>query len=235
MRKRVKWHVVGCGARSRASVLAVSLWMALCLPCAAALAQNVNPGIAPPQSKPLGLSGAEWSVRWWRWALETPTDENPLFDMTGRNCAVGQTGHVWFLAGTLGPTEDPVHRSCAIPAGTTLFFPVANAFCVAEGDGSLEAQRECVAQSLSAVTSVQVQIDGVAVRSLASYRFQSPPFDLILPSDNIFGAPAGLYTPTAADGLYLTVRPLPPGEHTIHIRTEFGTDSIDVTYQLTMG
>ena len=234
MAKRVEWDVLGCGSGRRARVLVVILCVTPFVLCAAAVAQNFNPRIAPPQSKLLGLTGAEWSERWWKWALETPATESPLLDTTGSHCGVRQTGHVWFLAGTLGPAE-PLVRSCTIPEGTTLFFPVANAFCVAEGDGSLEAQRACVAQFLGDVTSMQVEIDGVAVESLESYRFQSSPFDLMLPSDNIFGAPAGLYTPTAADGVYLTVRPLPPGEHTIHIRTEFGAESIDVTYQLTVG
>ena len=211
-----------------AFVMCIGLWAP-----ATVLAQNVNPRVAPPASKLSGLTLGEWSAKWWRWALETPTSVNPLLDTTGANCAVGQTGRVWFLAGTLGPGE-PVVRTCTIPTGTSLFFPAANAFCVAEGDGSLEFQRACAAAFLAAVTSTGVEIDGVSVNALESYRAQSPGFDLILPSDNIFGAPAGLYTPTAADGFYLIVRPLPPGEHTIHIRVEFGADAIDVTYLLTV-
>ena len=40
--------------------------------------------------------------------------------------------------------------------------------------------------------------------------------------------------PAAGDGFYLSVRPLPPGEHTIHVRAVFGADAIDVTYLLTV-
>ena len=232
MREQKERQFMARRAESGVIVAAFVMCIGLCAP-ASVLAQNVNPGIAPPQSKLRGLTLGEWSARWWKWALETPTSLNPLIDTTGANCAVGQTGHVWFLAGTLD-TGDPVVRTCTIQTGTSLFFPAVNAFCVAEGDGSLEAQRACAAAFLAEVTSIEVEIDGVSVNALQSYRAQSPAFDLTLPSDNIFGAPAGLYAPTAADGFYLIVRPLPPGEHTIHIRAEFGADAIDVTYLLTV-
>lgn len=201
---------------------------------ATAVAQNRNPGVAPAGATLRGLTAGEWSAKWWRWALETPASVNPLLDTTGAHCDVGQTGRVWFLAGTLGP-GDPVVRTCAIPTGTALFFPAVNAFCVAEGDGSLEAQRACAAAFVAGATSTQVEIDGVPVESIASYRALSPAFDLILPDDNVFGAPAGLYTPTAADGFYLMLSPLSRGQHTIHIRAEFGADAVDVTYLLTVG
>ena len=61
---------------------------------------------------------------------------------------------------------------------------------------ALEAQRACAAAFLAAVTSTGVEIDGVSVNALQSYRAQSPGFDLILPSENIFGTPAGLYIST---------------------------------------
>ena len=195
------------------------------------LAQNLNPGIAPPGSKLQGLSAGDWSKKWWVWALETPAVDNPLLDTTGEKCAVGQSGRVWFLGGTLGPS-DPVVRTCDVPTGTSFFVPAVNAFCVAEGDGTLEAQRACAAAFLDKVTSVLVEIDGAPVEALESYRALSPSFDLMLPDGNVFGAPAGTYTPTAADGYYLFVRPLSAGQHTIHLRAEFGTDVIDVTYFL---
>ena len=101
-------------------VAAFVMCIGLCAP-ATVLAQNVNPRVAPPASKLSGLTPGEWSAKWWRWALETPTSVNPLLDTTGANCAVGQTGRVWFLAGTLGP-GDPVVRTCTIRTGTSLFF-----------------------------------------------------------------------------------------------------------------
>src|SRR5215203_3217355 len=102
-----------------------------------ASAQNANPGVLPPHAKPHGHSYGEWSAEWWQWALSLPVAVNPLTDDTGEDCAQGQDGKVWFLAGTFSPdaatTPDPVTRSCTLPAGTAIFFPIVNHFQADEG------------------------------------------------------------------------------------------------------
>jgi len=50
-------------------------------------------------------------------------DINPLLDQTGANAAIGQSGPVWFLAGTTGGTAE---RAITVPAGKSLFFPLVN-------------------------------------------------------------------------------------------------------------
>ena len=56
------------------------------------------------------------SAQWWQWVLSIPTPANPLTDVTGVNCMMGQRGDVWFLAGTFaGGTVSrrcSVHRVC---------------------------------------------------------------------------------------------------------------------------
>jgi hypothetical protein len=61
----------------------------------------------------------------------------------------------------------------------------------------------------------------------------SPTFSLTLPHDNIFGAPAGTYSPAAAGGIYLLLAPLSAGEHLIHFEgfLDDGT-TINVTYHI---
>jgi hypothetical protein len=216
----------------RSALLAATLAALVAQPAASGRA--VDPAIAPPQSKPYGLTYGEWSARWWKWALEVPAANSPLLDPTGINCAEGQTRMVWFLAGTLDP-GDPVVRTCTVPVGTSLFFPIGNGFCVAEGDGSFEFQQQCAAAFFESITSLEAEVDGDSIEDLSRYRAQSPAFDLVLPSGNVFNAPAGVYSPTAADGVYLMLRPLSKGEHTLHIRAEFGGNAIDVTYFLTVG
>src|SRR5215813_2675062 len=68
---------------------------------------------------------AELSAEWWQWALSIPTSVNPLTDTTGADCMVGQRGAAWFLAGVFF-TGGTVTRTCSIPQGTRLFFPVIN-------------------------------------------------------------------------------------------------------------
>lgn len=88
-----------------------------------------NPGVHPPCSVPYGLTYAEWSGNWWRWIWSVPAPVSPIADATGQYCAEGQSGPVWYLAGTFGGTAE---RSCTIPTGVSVLFPVFN---VAFGDG----------------------------------------------------------------------------------------------------
>ena len=64
------------------------------------------------------------SAQWWQWALSIPAAINPVSDTTGANCMVGQRGPVWFLAGSI--TGVPTVRTCTVPEGVPLFFPVIN-------------------------------------------------------------------------------------------------------------
>jgi hypothetical protein len=192
-----------------------------------------NP-VLPPSAHPHGQSYSAWAAEWWQWALEQPTATNPLVDPTGANCASGQQGRVWFLAGTIA--SGPVERSCTVPTGTTLVFPVVNAFtCVDPGapDPGVPALRSQLAHVRDA-TGLTATIDGAAVRNIAAYYEESDVFSLRLPADNILGAPAGLYTPCVDAGYYLAVRPLKPGEHTIHFSGSLGALAVDVTYHITV-
>ncbi|HEX2720937.1 MAG TPA: hypothetical protein VHM71_08290, partial [Candidatus Deferrimicrobium sp.] len=81
---------------------------------------------AAAEVQPIETSGAsygEWGARWWEWAFSIPFAQNPIFDTTGANCAQGQVGNAWFLAGTAG---GHANRVCTIPAGKSIFFPLFN-------------------------------------------------------------------------------------------------------------
>src|ERR1051325_2671947 len=79
--------------------------------------------VAQPESLPGGLSYQQWSARWWSWAYSIPLSMNPIFDTTGIDCALNQSGPVWFLAGTNGFSAT---RNCVVPAGKMIFFPIIN-------------------------------------------------------------------------------------------------------------
>ena len=199
---------------------------------------NSNPGVVPPNAVPHGLTYGEWSAQWWKWALEKSTADSPILDTTGENCNVGQSGSVWFLAGTFG-TSSPVTRSCTVAPGKTLFFPVADSFCAAEGD--FVEMRKCAQEFMDGATDLQAEIDGEPVQDLDSYRVLSPEFKLELPDDNIFGVPAGIYEPAASDGVFLMLAPLQAGfqrarnkSHTIRFHARFPDSEVDVTYYITV-
>lgn len=95
-------------ARSVVTMLAIGL--ALMVPGKTAFAQ--------------GESFRQLSAQWQQWALSIPTSINPQLDATGEHCMVGQSGSVWFLAGIFGGGS--ATRTCAVPAGKALYFPVLN-------------------------------------------------------------------------------------------------------------
>lgn len=110
------------------------------LPASGSFARQ--PHIAPIQSHPHGQTYSEWAVDWWQVAVETPASVNPVLDETGENCDQGNQGNVWFLFGTFG---GPVERTCQIPVGTALFFPLINRASLGEeGVDDLEEQRNNV-------------------------------------------------------------------------------------------
>ncbi len=211
-----------------------SLGLALLLPLSSAHAANTNPRILPPHTKPYGQSYGEWTAAWWQWALAAPAAVNPLTDDSGAHCAEGQDAKVWYLAGVAnGGTAT---RSCTVPTGTALFFPIVNTFLAGADEGTVEEMRARNAAFIDSIATMSVTIDGQPVENPVGYRAISPVFSLTLPAGNIFGAPEGIYEPAVSDGFWLLLAPLPPGEHVIHFSaaTSDGVFSLDVTYILTV-
>lgn len=198
------------------------------------LAATARPRVLPPRARPFGASYEQWAARWWQWALSIPVDQNPLLDPTGEDCAVGQSGRVWFLAGTFGGGS--ATRTCTVPAGKALFFPIVNAVFVATEPGETEEiAHEVLREHIDRVDvgTLAVELNGVPIPNLGSYRAHSPTFSVVFPEDNLFGAPAGFYPIAAADGYWIMLAPLPPGTHTLHFRGVLPNGTLlDVTYTL---
>jgi hypothetical protein len=208
-----------------------------------AIGRNVNPTVLPPGSMPYGRSYAEWGAEWWKWAISIPLPSNPMNDQTGANFTEGQSGQVWYLAGTFCPDLGACDlatatKTCAVPAGKALFFPVLNAECSTfEGNGTTEADlRACAQGAIDLAVGLQCEIDGVPVGNLGDYRATSGLFTWgPLPGDNIFGASAGITSPAVSDGYWIMLAPLPAGQHTIHFAGAFAEFfALDVTYHLTV-
>ena len=208
-----------------------------------AIAQTGNNLVVLPA---LGLySGL--SALWWEWAFSIPAnfctaanicssptvnpeDFNPLLapdDPHGKttgNCELGQHGDVWFLAASTNPPTGGT-RSCTLPAGRKIFFPVVNAECsTAEGNGTTFAQLSTCAKGLmDAVTIIEATIDGMPIGDLRKFRVQSPLFTFVAPTDNPVNALDGFPTPaipsgpslSASDGFWLLFKPPSVGAHVI--------------------
>lgn len=188
---------------------------------------------------------ASLTAQWWQYANSIPTAANPLVDPTGADCNVGQRDPVWFLTGTFfGGTAN---RTCAIPEGEWLFFPVINSVnfntpgvCGQNGNLDVPALRALSAAFIDGATKLTVKVDGRAVKGLV--RVKSEVFATTIPTDNIYNAlcggpgtvPAGVYSPSVDDGYYVLLKPLSAGNHTVHFHAEVPSQSfvLDVTYNL---
>jgi hypothetical protein len=201
------------------TVLAISL--GFIVPLRAVSAQGLPPGQLPT------LTG-----EWWQWAMSIPTPVNPLLDTTGDNCMVGQRGSIWFLGGVNG--GGLAERTCSVPEGLPLFFPVVNAInanspnvCGQDSNNiSVKDLRAALKRLIDGAQNLSVTVDGQNVKKTLLQRVQSDPFEVALPEDNLFvapcstqtppGSPAGTYSPAVDDGYYVALPPLKLGSHTIH-------------------
>jgi hypothetical protein len=262
---RSKMHRDGTTRRGKKlRLLSAALGLAMAAVMASpAGAASAGPRVIPPQSKPFGATYARWDARWWRWFYQTPVNINPEFSAAGTpdapaavDCSAGQrNGNVWFLGGTFLPTttgpqvsRSDVYRTCSIPAGTFLFFPLLND----EYDNLGCPNATFTAKQLTAAAklgiddivpgSMSATIDGDSVPGLANgrsrYRSPSPWFSYALPADNVgqffcgTSFPPGTKPPTVkghpgatADGVYLMLAPLSPGTHVIHFGGELNVPS----------
>jgi hypothetical protein len=169
----------------------------------------------PADTVQYNLTYSEWTARWWQWLLSIPEERNPAADETGENCHEGQSGPVWFLAGTFGGLNE---RVCTIPAGKSILFSVLNTECSFAEYPSARSEsdlRECAVSANEGATGLIATIDGSAIDPSQLHRIQSPLFEINFPGGNIFGVPEGP-SQAVSDGFWVFLPPLAPGDHEIH-------------------
>lgn len=200
-----------------------------CLLAAASSFAEAGSRVLPPGQTVEGESQGTWSTRWWQWASSFEYDESPVADVTGEHCGAGQSGKVWFLAGTY--ESHPIERTCEIPAGKYLFFPLVNYMVM---PSRCDRCRVCEAVEATAkdITDEPMglfaELDGKAIPELASHRQASPAcFDLAARSR---GAPK-IY-PTASNGYWLMLAPLAKGKHTLRIGGSLPSIRQEIVYKL---
>ncbi|MGD0696992.1 MAG: hypothetical protein ABSB82_19415 [Terriglobia bacterium] len=198
-----------------------------------------------------GKTFSEWSAQWNQWADSIPVAQHPLFD--NGDCSVGQSGPVWFLGGKFcgggNCISYTVVRTCNLPSGKALYFPVidyedsALEQSVNEHPG-VEAYQQIgtlrsVTSGIEGASGLSCEIDHKPIPHFPErFSVQSTAFGFTLPTDNLFAAmypppnnnfEAGTYFPGVDDGYYVMLAPLPPGNHTLHFTA--GT-WLDITYHL---
>jgi hypothetical protein len=193
------------------------------LPCFATEA-----AVVPPDEAVANASQEDWSRAWWQWAGSFEQDESPVADRTGALCGLKQSGPVWFLAGTYG-TQRTI-RTCTVPRGKHLFFPLIN-YVVMPPAGravSCKAVMGSAAELTEPASGLLLEIDGVRMPGLARHRLATRQcFDMGLLAD-----PKVRIYPSAANGYYVMLRPLPPGRHTLNFGGAFPGMLQGVTYTI---
>ena len=186
-----------------------------------------------------GTSHADWTAKWWQWLLSIPVPENPAFDTTGEDCGVGQSGSVWFLAGTTGG-KNVRTWTCSLRSGHSI--PPLNSECSTAEFPDLTTEvelRECAKNFQDQLQQIEFVLDGTLFEGSDIPRIKSSLFNVTFPEDNVFGAPTGP-TQAVSDGNWVFLKPLPVGEHVITSRgvsldvttTATNTFVSDVTYNL---
>jgi len=207
----------------RAFLISAALGGGACMACADTEPEPPTKVLIAPDQAVAGASQAVWSQRWWQWAFSFDDDESPVADRTGALCAARQSGDVWFLAGTYGSHR--TERTCRVPAGKYLFFPLIN---------YVQSMREGVPldcgllkNNLAAVVSdpsaLILEVDGVRFDKLKAHRLRTP---------KCFSIESGTPPDSAADGYYVMLAPLAPGEHLINFGGVLPRMAQAVTYRL---
>lgn len=214
-----------------ATILSWGLALLLIAPAAPAWAGNASPHA-------YGQTIGNWGQAWWQWALNFPAADNPILQDGAVDCSAGQSGAVWYLAGTFGGAAE---RTCSVKRGKAILFPLINGIWWTPEDCAGEALcRAGVSGFSDAITSWTCTVDGTPCVWFAQVvRAQSDARPLNLPAGSIavteFGYAAGVREISIADGYWVMLDPLPPGPHTVHFTAAAAPDfSLDVTYHLTV-
>jgi hypothetical protein len=263
--------------RSRLAATGATIVFTVGTAASPAVADGTAPpatGVVPPSSTVQGRTYSQWSAAQWQWELEQQNvSDSPVVDPNPGtaaqpepvDCTLGQAGPVWFLAGTTFlQGYSTAYRSCTVPAGVYLFFPVIDSWiddlnCPGMPPFTLSGKqlRKVVQQQTDRIEhkSMSVTVDGQAVKGLinsnTAYRAAASGFPYTLPANNALSAfcpddpfPAGTSPPNPpgayADGVYIMLTPLSVGIHHISFAAaESGTStsgpvSENVTYTITV-
>lgn len=174
--------------------------------------------VLDPGFKLDGRSASRLSASWWQWAYAAPEQTNPVRDRTGVQCATGQQGNIWFLAGGFGSSK--IQRRCEIPFGKSIFFPVVNMvyFPDAPNNGLTCADAiRLAAYNNDAAVELFAEVDGVPVENVDRYRASTKVCFNVLGRVGKEHEPYNAF-PSASDGFWIGLKPLAKGLH----RLKFG-------------
>ena len=210
----------------------------------------VNPAAPNQNSNQFG----ELSAVWWQWIYAFPAAVNPNLSNGAVDCSFGQSTHsrsgqIWFLAGSFGGSAN---RTCTVPRGISLFFPLLNieydnvGCCTPTSPPftySIQEMKQLAAATQDNPLELHASVDNVPV---PAYRAHSQVFTYSFPATgNVLQAlgltapganwPSTSVFPAVSDGYWVMVDPLPLGPHVIKFGG-IGNNgfTVDITYNITV-
>lgn len=208
------------------------------------------PTVVKPTDLYAGMTYGDWSAAWWQYAIQTPYEKIFTDDTSATfDCASGQSSApVFFLVGG-GSEYITALRTCTVPRGKAILFPIINAECSTleplpwRGENEY-ALRTCASSfgNATITDSLKVTVDGAPLQNLKNTRVQSPVFTFKSPDANSILGMAGTGL-SASDGYWVLLNPLSPGKHKIHFEGAGEASNINgqpyinfqnVTYELTV-
>lgn len=188
-------------------------------------------GVLIPQGSPLVNELYAFEAKSWiRWAMALPFSTGPITDPTGAACGQGQSGPVFYLAGTSGGAAT---RSCTIPAHKFLYLPLINFWVLpqpeyvstpADMQDYLDFLSSYIPDRRAHTCHLSIKVDGAPLLATQAqldsklWTQALEPFSVQVNDDNFaseygvtgYTTPAGV---TAGD--YALLRPLSPGDHVL--------------------
>lgn len=239
MKRSSAWRVLGSGGRL-ATVLTVALTCGCGAPVqsddaplalrADGLAQpsphvrhDPNPQLFDVDSYPYGISMLEWSENWLRWEYSIPAASNPQI-VAGASYDQHQIGPVYFVP--VGPNHDdaftvPREKSVAVmlsqigndyPCPDPTFEP-------APGQSLFAFLSDGLTTINDDITVLDVTLDGVAIADPLRYRYTSSRLFYFIGDKSLTASfdacVTGTLQPTVADDLFIILKPLSRGTHTL--------------------
>lgn len=213
------------------------------------------------QSAAAGEPFGRLQREWWQWAGSIALDANPLIDETGDFCEAGQRGPYWFLTGNGGGNTT---RSCTVPKGVKLFFPVITTFCYPEE--GFDDDESCIAYVIDVLAgykreNLTVRLDGqdvptedvCEIAAAPGDKVQDAPphcrifrradrtlFNFAINKSGFYLSEPGIWRANAANGVWALIDTanLSAGEHRIRIRAVGKPGAVipylNVVYKLTV-
>lgn len=169
------------------------------------------------EGKPLGY----WASAWWTWAYGQPAGRDAVRDRTGVFCASNQNGNVWFLAGGYGSSQ--LVRTCTIPEGKYIFFPLINFFSQFTTRAECKLGALVIKKYMDLVWDQFVELENQRITDSRLLRISSSYcFDIETMSEGT----------SFSDGYWAMLKPLPKGKYTLKFGGKHPDFSQDIVYKL---